>query len=78
MQVYYSLENNVAVRKMGRNKDFCKRYKIECRAEKNAGIKQVRHRLAHPNDSADQKTPVDYTRKKPLTAYEQYLIVKKV
>jgi len=59
-------------RKIGRNTDFCKKYKAECRQEKNKAKKQARHLLAHPKD-AGQKTVVDYTRKKPLTDYEQYL-----
>jgi hypothetical protein len=66
----------MAVRKAGRNKDFCKKYSLENRQEKNAKKRQAKHHEAHPND-AGQKGVVNYARKKPLTAYEQFLSVKK-
>lgn len=56
-------------RKLGRNKDDCKKYLTEGRQEKNKEIKMARHSKQHPNDTGS-KTPVNYKRKKPLSYFE--------
>jgi len=62
-------------RKYGRNKVCCARYTAEGRQEKNKQKKLTRHLAAHPSDTG-QKTVPNYTRKKPLDAFERLLLRK--
>ena len=57
-------------RKYGRNKKDCERYKLAGRQEYNALVKQSRHLKRQPGDKV-QSTAADYTRKKPLDAFEK-------